>query len=59
MAVVRVGEVDREFELLTDDGVIKIRLTAEVDFCWACAKKAKAKLARTAWDSLKQERGTK
>ena len=49
-------EVEREFDLLTVDGVIKIRLTAEADFCWACAKKAKAKLARTAWDQLKKSR---
>uniref|UniRef100_A0A6M3LNR5 Uncharacterized protein n=1 Tax=viral metagenome TaxID=1070528 RepID=A0A6M3LNR5_9ZZZZ len=48
--------VDKDFEILTDDGVLKITLTAKADFCWVCAKKAKAKLARQAWDQLKQAR---
>ncbi len=41
----------------TEDGTVSITLTEGQDRCLTCDQKMKAKLARKAWDALKNKRG--
>ena len=48
--------VDKDFELVADEGTISITLSPGKDFCQACSRKAKNKLAMLANDALRKPR---
>mgnify|MGYP006971724951 CR=1 FL=1 len=68
MAVVRVcdykncGEqvneesVDKDFELVSDEGTISITLSPGKDFCQECSRRAKNKLSMLANNALRKPR---
>ena len=47
------------FQLSTDDGTVNITLSEGVDRCAECARKLRARAARSAWNELKMKRKVK
>ena len=54
--IISGGTIEREFEIVTDDGTLKILLNEEKDWCPACARKAKNRLAMAANNELRKPR---
>ena len=53
---VNEGAVDKDFELVSDEGTISITLSPDKDFCQECSRKAKNKLSMLANNALRKPR---